>query len=113
MKIKEQKMRILQNYGQSQWHSQAFLLANRDGLLALKGAIDRILETDNKSDYVNSYVSDGEGYTLLIGKVDSEKGDEIWNEIDLPYDEEIAKSKETKHPIEFIEDRTVKESRKW
>lgn len=104
-------MRTIQIYGQNAWHDSAVILSDRDGLLALRGAIDRLLQTDKVSEYVNCYVSDGEGYHLFISKIDNSKE---WAEAELPYQSDIAKSQKAGMlACNFISIETLQEARKW
>ena len=103
-------MRTIQIYGQNAWHDRAIIISDRDGLLALKGVIERLLETDKQSDYVNCYVSDGEGYHLFISKIDNP---EEWSKIEHPYTYEPAKSKDKLHADEYVDRETIQEARKW
>ncbi len=104
-------MRTIQIYGQNAWHNSAVILADRDGLLALRGAIDRLLQTDKMSEHVNCYVSDGEGYHLFISKIEDSKE---WDKVELPYQAEIAKSKKAEMlACNFISSETLQEARKW
>lgn len=72
-------------YGQKMWHDHAFIVANRDALVELRGAIDVALEHDESR--VVFFPSDGEGYDLYIKQVDE---DFDWEKIELPYHDRDA-----------------------
>jgi hypothetical protein len=56
-------------YAQPWWHCEAFVVGDRDGLVALRAAIDVALESDHGR--CQTFVQDGEGYTthVMIAKM--------------------------------------------
>jgi hypothetical protein len=61
---------LLHIYGQSSYHDEAYVVGNAKGLKAARDAIDRVLNgtADQTSTWVS--VSDGEGYDLMVLRVD-------------------------------------------
>lgn len=81
-------MRILNIYGQPSHHFEARIVGNREGLEALRNAIDNALIIDSHAkapdDNEPLFASDGEGYEILIDRHDDEWGinapkDSFWN----------------------------------
>jgi hypothetical protein len=71
-------------YSQEQWHGNAYVAGNEEGLKNLRDAIDVALK-EGKS-HASAYVSDGEGfYTLVVNLAE----DRI-HKIMTPYQDEIA-----------------------
>jgi hypothetical protein len=56
---------------QACWHLPAFLIANEEGLLRLRTAIDLALATKNQSFAAQMFAADGEGYHLIVRHVSS------------------------------------------
>jgi hypothetical protein len=87
-------MRLLHLYGQEAWHDEAFVIGNREGLLALRALIDEALTTGRAKSKETSeeqiWVSDGEGYTINIIFEDGDWDSEFWNRIAMPYSEDYA-----------------------
>ena len=79
-KGKCEKFPYMQLYGQELWHSPAFLLANREGLLQLREAIDVALQNGEYRHVTSS--SEGDGYDLLIKRIDEEVE---WSRVETPY----------------------------
>lgn len=52
-------------YAQHCQHDEAFIIGNRDALIALRTAIDNVL-TYNTPQIVDAFVSDGEGFEAHI-----------------------------------------------
>ena len=96
----------MQLYGQELWHSPAFLLANEEGLLKLREAIDVALENGEYRHVTSS--SAGDGYDLLIKKMDV---DMDWSKVKTPYTALMNKEEETTiKPQElFMQYRTILE----
>ena len=51
-------------YAQPAWHDDAIILGDREGLAALRAAIDAALATGYGT--ADTFVQDGEGYTLHV-----------------------------------------------
>ena len=83
---------VLHIYGQQQWHDDVYIIANRDGLLSLKTAIENALHSSNRSQ-AELYVTDGEGYKIKVVLGDDDWLSPFWDNLALPYTEEIASEK--------------------
>lgn len=59
-------------YGQFCWHSEATIRGTRDGLIALRDAIDAAIETGSGSAEV--IASDGEGYSVDVIRSSTVRG---------------------------------------
>lgn len=79
-------------YGQSMWHSEASIEGTRDGLKALRDAIDEALRTSREVRTEPLFTGDGEGYRTVI-RIKS--ADQIRDAI-LPYVDEIARDPRTR-----------------
>ena len=77
-------------YPQEFWHEDAFIVADRAALLALRNLIDKVLAPGPGFDKEEFFASDGEGYSLHV--VDLE-GDEGWNKIGTPYTGDMSREK--------------------
>ena len=84
-------------FGQEFWHNEAFLIGNRNALLALKKAIDKALE--NKISKPVFMQNDGEGYfAIVVCAEDLDKLKTAYSaEEALDYDEK------TLSPYDFVE----------
>jgi hypothetical protein len=65
---------LLHVYGQASYHDEAYLVGNTRGLMALREAIDRVLGTEEVQSSAWVSVSDGEGYDMMIMRVDDPWG---------------------------------------
>ncbi len=61
---------------QTSSHRPAFLIANEEGLLRLRDAIDLALAARDRSFAAQMFAADGEGYQLIVRRVTSEAMDE-------------------------------------
>lgn len=86
-------------YAQQSHHFEAFILGNRVGLLELKNAIDKALETGSST--VTLFPSDYEGYDVYIALVDDEQR---FKKLTNPYIEEYAQEEDAVDPIEIIKE---------
>ena len=59
-----EKVPIIHVLAQERWHDPAVIVANRAGLLALKEAVDKALESEIGK--ANVFCEDGEGYELAV-----------------------------------------------
>jgi len=96
-------MKILNIYGQEAWHSEARIVGNRAGLVALKGAIDGALAVGKVSTHSPNeglFASDGEGYEVTVECHDDEWGcyapfNSYWNK-EESFPQYIMLERETK-----------------
>lgn len=56
---------IIHVIAQVAWHDPAFIVGNREGLTALRAALDAALSSDSGS-YCTAFVEDGEGFNLHV-----------------------------------------------
>lgn len=83
---------IVHLYAQYQWHEDAHILANREGLLVLQKAIAEALENGYGS--AEAFVSDGEGFDIRVIVKDEDLP--AWREVAVPYISDIACEKNPK-----------------
>jgi hypothetical protein len=74
---------ILHIWSQYAEHSEAFILGNREGLLALREAIDKALDVGQA--HAMTFCTDGEGFDTLVVCEDSDWQGPVWQEQKLPY----------------------------
>ncbi|USD83113.1 hypothetical protein M5E02_01390 [Bacillus safensis] len=86
-------------YAQETHHMEALILGNRKGLLELRNAIDKALETG--SSVAHLYPSDFEGYETCIALVDDEKQ---FKKLITPYVEEYTQDDDAIDPIDIIKE---------
>jgi len=82
-------MKILNIYGQEEWHTEARIIGNSEGLQALKQTINDALRViSNKATTAEEnnplFASDGEGYEVIVECNDDKFGlaggkDSFWN----------------------------------
>lgn len=84
---------IVQIYGQNHWHDEAFIVADKEGLIALRAAIDKAIAQDASDSAL--WVSDGEGFHLHVLTVATESFEDIL----LPYVEWAGPGK---HPTYLV-----------
>lgn len=73
---------VVNVYPQRSPHDDAFIVGNKEGLVALRSAIDEALNDPGGLGTKLSYVADGEGFVILVKRVDT------WDSLDgvaLPY----------------------------
>ncbi|MGI9862711.1 hypothetical protein SDD30_15145 [Moorella naiadis] len=82
---------VIHVYAQEIWHDDAYIAVNREGLLALKKAIETALEIGSCE--ICAFTADGEGFSLevLLVEGDLRKGE--WVNIAMPYTDELASEK--------------------
>lgn len=80
---------LLHIYSQNYWHSPAYIVGDKETLLALKEAIDKAL-TQNQSSFESSTI-DGEGYDVKVFLKES-SNEEYWDNAALPYTDDVAMS---------------------
>jgi len=76
-------------YPQVAWHDDVFVVANKEGLLALQRAIYGALKKGKGVAEV--YVADGEGYDVKILLHDAVWPSDEWKRLAVPYTADYAK----------------------
>lgn len=84
-------------YAQQTHHFEAFILGNKKGLIELRNAIDRALETG--SSVAHLFQSDYEGDETYIALVDDEQR---FEKLITPYVEEYIQEDDAVDPIDII-----------
>ncbi|MFE0305219.1 MULTISPECIES: hypothetical protein [Bacillus] len=84
-------------YAQQTHHFEAFILGNKKGLIELRNAIDRALETGSSVAHV--FPSDFEGYETYIALVNDEQR---FEKLITPYVEEYMQEDDAIDPIDII-----------
>lgn len=88
---------MIQIYAQSGPHDRAFICGTVDELKQLRDSLDLMLLENRDKAYLDTFTSDGEGYTLKIMSLKEEDFDKIINPyIDKIFSEKPSKNK--KHP---------------
>lgn len=87
-----EKIPIVHLYAQYQWHDDAHILANREGLLALQRAIAEALENGRST--AEAFVCDGEGFDIRVVMKNNDLSE--WREVAVPYISDIASEKNAK-----------------
>lgn len=72
-------------YGQQSWHDSSYIVGTREDLVKLRDAIDAAIGLEKKTQMF--YVNDGEGYDVMIYRVD----DHTAGRLAVPYTEEMAR----------------------
>ncbi len=88
--VSEVGFAIVHVYGQHQWHDEAVIAANTNGLRALRDAIDQALSSG--AAVARVMVEDGEGYRLGVIRIGPERFED-WRDdarIGLPYIDPVA-----------------------
>ena len=88
---------LLHLYPGSSYHNDGYIVGNREGLLALRDAINRALDERLATTQImpkasgrNIFVKDGEGYEVQILLNDSPWQSEEWQKLAVPYTSEDA-----------------------
>ncbi len=94
---------LLHIHGQVDWHGEAFILGNKDGLIALRNAINEAIKT-TKPGKAEVCVSDGEGFHVYVIMDNSSWHDKSWMKAALPYTDEVAgeKNKDAVWPWQLV-----------
>jgi len=92
----ERRAPKLHVYAQPFSHGDAWLVGNRDSLIALRDAIADALEGPVHAGSVHAFATDGEGYTAIVLL---EEDPEAWNRLLLPYAELSDERDEATHPF--------------
>lgn len=74
---------LLHIYAQHSEHTEAYILGNREGLRALRAALDAALE--HGAGTVEVMVADGEGYAVEIMLENSDWNSPAWINAAVPY----------------------------
>lgn len=74
---------VIHVYGPFSWHDDAHIVANREGLEAMRNAIDQALK--NGEGNTDAFVNDGEGFTLYVTLHDGELYSPEWDALAVPY----------------------------
>lgn len=85
---------LLHIYGQANWHDDAFIVGNEQGLLRLRAAIDRALA--NGTSAASAFPRDGEGYSTFVMKM----SDKQMEQLTMPYC--TLRSERGLHPVSAI-----------
>jgi len=89
------KPTLLHVYEHYAHHDDVWLVGNVDGLLALRNAIDRVLNTPDKAACAEVMAADGEGYAVQVICEDTPWQGERWPHLFLPYTAVYARDRET------------------
>lgn len=85
-------MNLLHLYAQPWEHSDAWIVGNREGLTALRDALNRALANEQTAPAAClQFVTDGEGYTCFVVPNDADWQSEQWMKLYRPYVDETAK----------------------
>ena len=84
-------------YGPLYEHGDAYIVGSRNGLKALRNAIDRALNGEVDS-VAPMMAADGEGYNLFIATEDKPF---MWDQLQLPYTDGREQGAAL-HPVELI-----------
>lgn len=77
---------ILQVYSPRIGHDSSYIMGNKNGLLAMRDAIDKALESSHGIAHEGSvFVSDGDSFNLVIIKHDSDFQSNFWQQLIKPY----------------------------
>ena len=85
---------MIQIYAQSCPHDRAFICGTVDELKQLRDSLDLMLLENRDESYLDTFTSDGEGYTLKIMRLEEEQFDQLI----LPYSDELYWEQPKKHP---------------
>ena len=91
------KNSIVHIYGQHSWHTNAIILGNRKGIMALRNAINIALDKTEGRGAQRVYINDGEGYNIEIQIVENKEIDKIH----VPYTADYAQDRSGKNPATF------------
>lgn len=85
-------MNLLHIYAQAWEHNDAWIVGTREGLTALRDALNRALTNEQTAPAAClQFVTDGEGYTCFIVPNDADWQSEKWMKLYRPYTDETAK----------------------
>ena len=92
---------IVHIYSHYAHHTDAIILGDEQGLIALRDAINEAIYPGKRKSEVEVFCNDGEGYTIKIGCIDKERIDLM----PVPYTASYAKDKSQgwlSNPINFL-----------
>lgn len=89
MKKKKEDPPLVHVYPQVAWHDDVFIVANKEGLLALQRAISGALKKGKGVEEVT--VADGECYNVKILLNDASWPSDAWKLLALPYTADYVK----------------------
>lgn len=78
-------------HGQKAWHDDVYIVGNRAGLTVLHDAVNRALNNPDETASTEAFVSDGEGFELVIIHNDQPWQSDSWRRAAVPYTEEYAR----------------------
>lgn len=81
-------------YAQGAWHDSAYIVGTREGLHALRDAVNDALEMEGQSRSATVFTSDGEGFHVHVIR---ETEDGMLRYV-LPYTDAMAKDADTESP---------------
>lgn len=84
----ESKNKLLHIYPQYAHHTDAILVGNREGLTALRSALNKVLNMrilDECEAQAEEMVNDGEGYKVIVIKNNNNWQSEFWSRLPTPY----------------------------
>lgn len=87
--MKKKDPPLVHVYPQAAWHDDVYIIANEEGLLALRTAIDRALKKGKGVAQVS--VADGEGYGVKVLLHSAGWPSEEWKTLALPYTADYTK----------------------
>lgn len=91
-------MSELHLYAQEQWHSPAYIVGDREGLMKLCHAITLALGDVDYQSSAEFFTNDGEGYQLFIKMMTSE----LMEKAQLPYTDAEVQDESKLHPSAFL-----------
>jgi hypothetical protein len=102
-------MNLLHIYAQAWEHSDAWIVGNRDGLTALRDALNRALANEKTEPVAClQFAADGEGFACFIVPNDADWQGEKWQKLYRPYTDETArdhrKDKDVLAPYQLLGD---------
>ena len=83
-------MKVLHLYAQDSEHGEAYIVGNQEALMALRDSIDEVLASGSQG--VEMIPADGEGYSLNVVQEDSDWQSSVWQGLEMPYQDEIARA---------------------
>lgn len=100
---------ILQLYAQEAWHMEAFIVGNKEGLLALRNAIDEALQSEKKQSVAHVSPTDLEGYEAHVIFVGDDEEEQL-HRLQLPYTGKNAQTEivfndeevNVNHPVKLL-----------
>ncbi len=87
--------KLLHVYEHYAHHDEVWMVGNVDGLLALRNAIDMVLNSTTQAAHAEVMAADGEGYAVHVLCEDSPWQGDRWQHLFLPYTAEYARDVET------------------